>query len=271
MTNPVKIGIIGGTGFYSMPGLTDAVEKTVTTPFGNPSCNLVVATLEGVPVVIIARHGNKHSIGAHQVNYRANIWALKEEGVSHVLAVTACGSLVEEAKPGTFVLLDSFIDRTQGRKMSFYGEDGLPGVCHIPMEPATCARTRAIIEEECREQGVMVMGEGTVVTIQGPRFGSKSESKMHKMMGGQIVNMTTVPEVVLAKEAGLSYASLALVTDYDCWKEDNIVNVESVMETMASNISKVIKVLVKVIPQIYSQDWTEEMQKNKQVVKTSLM
>jgi len=271
MGSPIKIGIIGGTGFYQMPGLSDVAEKTVTTPFGNPSSSLMVGNISGVPVAILARHGRGHAFPPHQVNYRANIWALREEGVTHVLAVTACGSLVEEASPGTFVLVDSFIDRTTGRQMSFYGEGGLPGVCHIPMEPAFCARTRAIVEEECRAQGVEVIGEGTVVTIQGPRFGSKAESKMHKMMGGHIVNMTTVPEVVLAKEAGLSYTTIALVTDYDCWKEDNVVNVENVMKVMSSNVKNVIKILIEVIPKINSQDWSDTIRQNKELAKNSVM
>eukprot|EP00092_Neocalanus_flemingeri_P007113 GFUD01007684.1.p1 GENE.GFUD01007684.1~~GFUD01007684.1.p1 ORF type:complete len:283 (+),score=106.26 GFUD01007684.1:145-993(+) len=266
----VKVGIIGGSGFYKLDSLEDKVVREVTTPFGSPSSHPVEGTLCGVQVVVLARHGTHHSIPPGEVNYRANIWALKELGVTHILAATACGSLKEEIRPGMFVILNSFIDRTSGRSQSFYSADGLPGVCHTPMEPAFCTRTRQLVVEECKALGFEMRETGTAVTIQGPRFSSRAESNMFRMWGADVVNMTTVPEVVLAKEAGLSYTSIALPTDYDCWK-DTVVDQQGVLAVFASNISRVKTLLEKVVARIGSEEWEDMIKANLTMAANSII
>lgn len=247
-TSDLKIGIIGGSGFYSLEAVVDKVKREVETPWGSPSGPLVEGVLEGVNVVVLARHGRGHTKAPGEVPYRANIWALKEAGVTHVLAATACGSLQEEISPGMFVLLDSFIDRTTGRAQSFHSSDGLPGVCHIPMEPAFCPVLRDLVSQELDSLGYNHKKTGTAVTIQGPRFSSRAESKMFRLWGADVVNMTTVPEVVLAKEAGLSYVSVALPTDYDCWRDgETAVDQQSVMAVFASNVSRVKTLVQRVV------------------------
>lgn len=249
----LKVGVIGGSGFYKLEELENAKEVQVSTQWGE--AKVVTGSLGGVDVVLLARHGTSHSVPPGEVNYRANIWALRELGVTHVLATTACGSLREAITPGLFLLPSSFIDRTTGRPQSFYSSDGLPGVCHIPMEPAFCPLLRALVAEEARVLGFPICEGGTVVTIQGPRFSSKAESHMFRLWGADVVNMTSIPEVVLAKEAGLSYAAIAMPTDYDCWKEGQVVDVTAVMEVFASNTARVKQLVVATVKKIGSQSW----------------
>ena len=273
MPTSVKVGIIGGSGFYQLERLENkVVREEVETPFGAPSCSPVEGSLCGVAVVVLARHGLTHSVAPADINNRANIWALHQLGVTHILAATACGSLKEEIPPGMFVILDSFIDRTQGRAQSFYGADGLAGVSHIPMEPAFCPETRACVSQQCSELGFPARDTGTAVTIQGPRFSSKAESQLFRSWGCDVVNMTTVPEVVLAKELGISYASIALVTDYDCWRENHgVVDQQSVMKVFADNVSRVKTLIEKVVVRIGNQDWTEVIENNKKLASNSLV
>jgi len=270
MTRGVKVGIIGGSGFYQLDSLEEKLVREVETPFGSPSSPPVEGVLGGVSVVVLARHGTHHSIPPGEVNYRANIWALKQLGVSHILAATACGSLKEEIRPGMFVILDSFIDRTSGRAQSFYSQDGFPGVSHIPMEPSFCPRTRELVLEECRGLGYEVQEGGTAVTIQGPRFSSRAESILFKQWGADVVNMTTVPEVVLAKEAGLSYTSIALPTDYDCWK-DTVVDQKAVLAVFASNIFRVKTLIGNVVTRIGREDWTDMIKANQDLAANSII
>ncbi|XP_030643921.1 S-methyl-5'-thioadenosine phosphorylase isoform X2 [Chanos chanos] len=217
----IKIGIIGGSGLDDPDILEGRTERYVDTPFGKPSDALIVGKIKNVECVLLARHGRQHTIMPSNVNYQANIWALKEEGCTHILVTTACGSLKEEIQPGDIVIIDQFIDRTTKRAQTFY--DGRPtsppGVCHIPMAEPFCTRTREVLLEVARALGVRCHPRGTMLTIEGPRFSSRAESLMFRQWGADVINMTTVPEVVLAKEAGLCYASIAMATDYDCWKE----------------------------------------------------
>jgi 5'-methylthioadenosine phosphorylase len=217
----VKIGIIGGTGLDDPDIITNRIEKNVDTQFGKPSDVLVVGEICNVPCVLLARHGRNHTISPSRINYRANIWALKQEGCTHVIVTTACGSLQEHIHPGDIVILDQFIDRTNKRETTFYdGDSQSPkGICHLQMAKPFCEKTRQLLIRACKEIGLTVHESGTAVTIEGPRFSSKAESNMFRMWGGDVVNMTTVPEVCLAMEAGLCYASIALPTDYDCWKD----------------------------------------------------
>lgn len=273
----VKVGIIGGSGLSDPEILQNGTIKSVDTPYGKPSDDLVIGEIEGVPCVLLSRHGKKHSIMPSNINYRANIEALRQEGCTHVIATTACGSLDDKFFPGDFALPDQFIDRTTKRCSTFY--DGAPdspqGVCHIPMASPFCQRTRQLIKDVSWDMhfDVPVHDYGTVVTIEGPRFSSQAESKLFQRWGGHVINMTTVPEVVLAKEAGLIYATIAMVTDYDSWRgsSEDHVNVEKVMKQMEENSRKVVRLLLAVIPKLAEQDWQEDIVKNKETARNSVM
>ena len=196
----VKVGIIGGSGLEDPKFLKDQREVEYETPYGKPSSPLMVGKISGVEVVILSRHGKGHTIMPTNVPYQANIYALKEAGCTHILATTACGSLREEIKPGELVFIDQFIDRTTKRRSTFYEKDL---VCHIPMAEPFCPNLRRLLYEQARKLGFRCHERGTVVTIEGPRFSSRAESLMFRQWGGDVINMTTVPEVVLAREAGL--------------------------------------------------------------------
>uniref|UniRef100_A0A1B6KHS5 S-methyl-5'-thioadenosine phosphorylase n=1 Tax=Graphocephala atropunctata TaxID=36148 RepID=A0A1B6KHS5_9HEMI len=271
---PIKIGIIGGSGLNNPDILEDAKEVLVDTRFGAPSDCLIVGKIKGVDCVLLARHGRKHTINPSNVNYRANIWALKEQGCTHIITSTACGSLQENVPPGDLMLLDSFIDRTRTRIQTYFdgSKEGLPGVCHIPLEPAFCHSTRQIILEAATELGITMHPTGTAVVIEGPRFSSKAESNLYRSWGAHMVNMTLVPEVVLAKEAGLSYAAIAMATDYDCWRDHGDgVCVADVLATFKKNVEKITKLFVAVVPKIADRKWDDVIKKNKEIVDSSVM
>ncbi|KAJ9589756.1 hypothetical protein L9F63_017038 [Diploptera punctata] len=220
------------------------------------------------------RHGRKHSVSPSNINYRANVWALKEAGCTHVLASTACGSLREEIKPGDLVLMRSFIDRTTSRKQTFYdgGLESPVGVCHIPMEPAYCNATCDVLHESAKSLNLNIHPSAVCVVIEGPRFSSIAESRMYRAWGGDVINMTNVPEVVLAKEAGLCYAPVGLITDYDCWRDTgNKVCVEEVMSSFKNNCSNMIRLLKHVIPIIAQKDWDHVIDSLRECSKSSVM
>jgi len=249
----VKIGIIGGTGLENPDFLKDFQEKDVETPFGKPSSKLICGKISDVDIAIISRHGKTHTIMPTNVNNRANVWALKQEGCTHILAATACGSLRDNIKPGDLVFIDQFIDRTSKRHMSFYGDDAyMPNaVCHIPMAEPFCHNLKNILIYEAEKLGLGFHAKGTIVTIEGPRFSTKAESHMFRQWGADVINMSTVPEVVLAREAGLCYASVAMSTDYDCWKEmEESVDINMILQTMKTNAENVTKLFLSVIPKI---------------------
>lgn len=254
--------------------LENKVEKKVTTPFGDPSDVLIVGSIKGVECVLLARHGRRHEFSPTNVNYRANIWALKQEGCTHVVVTTACGSLQENKHPGEIVVLDDFIDRTNQRKLTFY--DGscveAQGICHVPMNEPFCPRLRALLSASIKALGYSFHEKGTMITIEGPRFSTRAESKLFRQWRADVVNMSTVPEVALAKEVGLMYASIALITDYDSWREDTeAVNVELAVRTFKENAEKACKVLLHVIPKIAEQDWNEDLKKSEDIAKSSVM
>ncbi|XP_023018829.2 S-methyl-5'-thioadenosine phosphorylase [Leptinotarsa decemlineata] len=270
----VKVGIIGGSGLDDPDILKNRTEKKVSTPFGDPSDALILGEIDGVQCVLLARHGRKHSIMPSNINYRANIWALKEEGCTHILATTATGSLKEHIKPGDVVILDNFVDRTYSRKQTFFdGDPNHPiGVCHLPMEPAFCEKTREVLLEVTKELNIFVHERGTAVTIEGPRFSSKAESKIYRSWDCDLVNMTCVPEVVLAKEAAICYASIALATDYDCWKETGEkVSVSEVLKTFKENVAKVTNILTSAVPRIAQQNWDSTLTEMANAVRNSDM
>ncbi|XP_043917264.1 S-methyl-5'-thioadenosine phosphorylase isoform X2 [Protopterus annectens] len=268
------IGIIGGSGLDDPDILEGRIEKDVNTPFGKPSDVLIQGKIKNVDCVLLARHGRQHTISPTNVNFRANIWALKEEGCTHLLVTTACGSLREEIQPGDIVLIDQFIDRTTKRAQTFY--DGSPsclsGVCHIPMAVPFCTRTREVLSEVAKKLGIKHHPRGTMITIEGPRFSSRAESLMFRQWGADVINMTTVPEVCLAREAGICYSSVAMATDYDSWKEhEEAVSVDKVLKTMKENANKASSMLLSAIPQIASMDWTETLESLKTGLQCSVM
>ena len=248
MVKIIKIGIIGGSGLEYPKILKDAKEINANTKFGKPSSTLTTGKISDVDVVIISRHGKKHTIMPSNVNYRANIMALKEQGCTHIIATTACGSLREEIKPGDLIFCDQFIDRTTKRASTFYNVDK---VCHIPMAEPFCKKLRAILAETASDMELGHHKKGTVVTIEGPRFSTKAESHMYRQWNADVINMSTVPEVVLAREAGICYAIVAMSTDYDVWMpHEEGVNIEMVLKIMHQNAENVKKLLVATIPKI---------------------
>ncbi|KAK2852192.1 hypothetical protein Q7C36_007393 [Tachysurus vachellii] len=270
----VKIGIIGGSGLDDPDILEGRSERYVETPFGKPSDALILGKIRDVECVLLARHGRKHTIMPSNVNYRANIWALKEEKCTHVLVTTACGSLREDIRPGDIVLIDQFIDRTTKRAQTFHDGElrSPPGVSHIPMAEPFCSRTREVLSEAARSLGVSFHVSGTMVCIEGPRFSSRAESLMFRQWGADVINMTTVPEVVLAKEAGLCYAAVAMATDYDCWKQhEEAVCVDNVLKTMKENANKASSILLTAIPLISQLNWEETISQYRAMALSSVM
>ena len=246
----VKVGIIGGSGLDDPKIFQEADEVNIDTPYGKPSSNLTIGKIGGVEVVLLARHGKNHQYSPTDVNYRANIHALKEQDVTHIIATTACGSLKEEINRGHFVIVDQFIDFTRHRDITFFDsfEDGAK---HTPMSDPFDAGLREVLYETSKELGFISHKGGTVITIEGPRFSTKAESKMFRMWGADVINMSVAPEVILANEAGIPYAAIAMSTDYDCWKEDEQpVSWEEIMEVFDRNADKVKQLLANVILKI---------------------
>ena len=244
----MKIGIIGGSGLEKLDVFQDAQQILMETPFGKPSSPIIYGKIRGVDVFIISRHGRNHEIMPSNVNFRANISALKRVGCTHILATTACGSLRENIKPGDFVILDQFIDRTTKRAQTFYDRNR---VCHIGMAEPFCEKLRNILIKTGKELKLKIHEKGTVVTIEGPRFSTRAESNLFRQWKADVINMSTVPECVLAREAGMCYASVAMATDYDCWhKSEKPVTLEMVLSVMKKNSENVTKLLVRAIEKI---------------------
>ena len=242
-----KIGIIGGSGLDDPQILKNPAIKQVNNKFGQPSSDLTCGKIDGVEVVILARHGKDHGIMPTKVNFLANIYALKEEGCTHILAATAAGSLREEIKPGNLVFPSQFIDFPRHRNLTFFHDK----VLHTPMsEPYDKKMTEALCKT-CDELGFEYNRGVTVITIEGPRFSTKAESHMFRAWGADIINMSTCPEVILANELGIPYQTIAMSTDYDCWKDDeDPVTYEMILARMKENADKVKQLLVKVVGRI---------------------
>ncbi|WDI31226.1 S-methyl-5'-thioadenosine phosphorylase [Hyphococcus flavus] len=239
--NKRVIGIIGGSGIYAIEAL-DAVQRVeVETPWGKPSDSLVKGTIADVDLVFLARHGNGHAIPPHQVNYRANIDALKRAGVTDLISLSACGSFKEALPPGMFVIADQFIDRTGGREKSFF-ESGF--VAHVSMADPVCPALAEALEISCSELSIPNSHGGTYICIDGPQFSSRAESNLYKSWGCDVIGMTAMPEAKLAREAELPYAIAAMVTDYDCWNEsEGAVEVAKVLETIKANKDNAAKLI----------------------------
>ena len=240
------VGIIGGSGLDDPEILGRPEDVEVATPFGLPSSPLRRGMIGGTPVYLLARHGREHTIPPTQVNYRANIYALKEAGCTQVLATTAVGSLREEIARGDLVVLDQFIDFTRHRKVSFFEEFAAGEMKHTPMADPFSEPLRRILIQVCHDIGVQCHDRGTVITIEGPRFSTRAESRMFRIWGADVINMSIAPECILACELGLPYAAIAMSTDYDCWKEDEEpVTWAAVLETFRRNAEKVTRILVE--------------------------
>jgi 5'-methylthioadenosine phosphorylase len=233
-TSAWHIGVIGGSGLADGIELADSQEIEVQSAFGDPSGTVTVGTLEGVRFSFIARHGAGHALPPAAVNYRANIDVLKRCGVSDVLALSAVGSLSEELAPGQFVAIDQMIDRTSGRERSFFG----PGVvAHVSLADPVCARLAALAADAAEAAGAMVRRGGCYVAIDGPQFSTRAESRLYREWGGEVIGMTGMPEARLAREAELPYAMLAMVTDFDCWRDGDEVGAQDVLAVMRGNVS----------------------------------
>ncbi len=243
------IGIIGGSGLYQMSGLSDAREIRVKTPFGNPSDAIAVGTLEGKRVAFLARHGHGHRILPSEINYQANIYAMKLLGVERIISVSAVGSLQEELKPGEFVVPDQFVDRTKSRVSTFFG-GGL--VAHVTFDKPTCGQISGVLVDASAHCGVNVHRRGTYVCIEGPQFSTLAEAHVHRQLRFEIIGMTNVTEAKLAREAEICYGSLAMVTDYDCWHpEHDSVTSAQIIETLvknAENAQRVLREAVRTMP-----------------------
>ncbi len=247
----IKIGIIGGSGLDNPNILENAKDVEINTPYGSPSSPLKTGTIGGQKVALIARHGREHTIPPTQVNFRANLWALKEAGCTHIVATTAVGSLKLEIGRGDLVVLDQFIDFTRHRAITFF-EKFEPGeMKHTPMADPFNKNLRELLIKGCEDLNIKHHKTGTIVTIEGPRFSTRAESKMFRAWGAEVINMTTGPEAALANELGIPYASVAMSTDYDCWKEDEApVTWEAVIEIFKDNVAKVTDLLTNIIPKI---------------------
>ncbi len=244
-----EIGIIGGTGLYDPKLLKNIEEVKVNTPYGSPSSALIMGELSGRKVAFLARHGPKHTIRPTDVNSRANIFALKKLGVQRILAVSTVGSLREEYKPGELAFVEQFIDRTTRREQSFYTKDK---VCHISVADPMCPETRKTLIAVAEKARIIAHSTGTYVCIEGPRFSTRAESRLYQAWNADIVGMTLVPECVLAREAEICYASTAMITDYDCWKE-HAVTTEDIVTTMRANIEKVKHILADTVATLPSE------------------
>lgn len=229
------IGIIGGSGLYDIEGLKKVKELSVKTPFGAPSDKVVLGELDGVRIAFLSRHGRGHRVNPSEINYRANIYALKSLGVNRVISVSAVGSLKESLKPGDVVLPDQFIDLTKKRVSTFF-EGGI--VAHVAFGDPVCASLGAALLDAAHTVGATVHRGGVYLCIEGPQFSTKGESRLYRQWGASVIGMTNLPEAKLAREAELCYATVALVTDYDCWHEtEEAVTVEAILTTLRRNVT----------------------------------
>jgi 5'-methylthioadenosine phosphorylase len=235
MTKAV-LGIIGGSGIYDLPGLENVREEVVRSPWGEPSAPLRLGTIAGLPIVFLSRHDKGHRLSPSDINYRANIDALKRAGVTDLVSLSACGSFKEELPPGTFVLVDQFVDRTHKRESSFFGKGC---VAHVSMAHPVSPRLRIDLAAAAEAEGIPVARGGTYVCIEGPQFSSLAESLTYKGLGYSVIGMTNMPEAKLAREAEICYASVAMVTDFDCWHPDHdAVTVQDIIRVLNSNAER---------------------------------
>jgi 5'-methylthioadenosine phosphorylase len=230
------LGVIGGSGIYELPGLEDAREEAIRSPWGEPSAPLRRGTIDGLPIVFLPRHDRGHRLSPSDINYRANIDVLKRAGVTDLISLSACGSFKEELPPGTFVLVDQFIDRTYKRESSFFGKGC---VAHVSMAHPVSPRLRIHLAAAAEAKGIAVARGGTYVCMEGPQFSTNAESMTYKNLGYSVIGMTNMPEAKLAREAEICYATVAMVTDFDCWHPDHdAVTVQDIIRMLNANADK---------------------------------
>ncbi len=245
---PPVLGVIGGSGLYQIDGLEDTRWQAIDTPFGRPSDELLFGTLDGMQVVFLPRHGRGHPIPPSELNFRANIDALKRAGVTEILSLSAVGSLKEHLPPGTFVIVDQFIDRTFARTKTFFGT-GL--VAHVGMGHPVCARLGDALEQAVKPLGIRHQRGGTYLVMEGPQFSTLAESNLYRSWGCDVIGMTNMPEAKLAREAELCYATVAMVTDYDCWHPDHDhVTVDAVIAVLQANAEHARALVRAVVPHL---------------------
>ena len=250
IVNSIKIGIIGGSGIYDIEGVQDVETQVVDTPFGKPSDALIIGTLNGVRFAFLPRHGRGHKVAPSELNFRANIFAFKKLGVEQILSISAVGSLKEELRPRDFVIPDQLYDRTKCRVNTFFG-DGI--VAHVGFAEPFCPGLRALTYDTCRDLGISVHKGGTYVCIEGPQFSTRAESKVYRQLGFSIIGMTNIPEAKLAREAEMCYVTIALVTDYDVWKEDEEVTLEQVLSNLNANSGNAKRIIREILPKLDRQ------------------
>src|ERR1700736_1083622 len=242
MTNAV-LGIIGGSGIYDLPGLENVREETIRSPWGEPSAPLRRGSIAGLPIVFLPRHGAGHRLSPSDINYRANIDVLKRAGVTDLVSLSACGSFKEELTPGTFVLIDQFVDRTHRRESSFFGKGC---VAHVSMAHPVSPRLRIHIAQAAMAEGIEVVRDGTYVCMEGPQFSTLAESLTYKNLGYSVIGMTNMPEAKLAREAELCYATAAMVTDFDCWHpHHDAVTVQDIIRVLGANADKAKRLVAR--------------------------
>lgn len=239
------LGIIGGSGVYDLPGLTDIAEENISTPWGEPSDSLRFGRIGDTQAVFLPRHGRGHRLAPDGINYRANIYALKKVGVTDVISVSACGSFREELPPGLFVAIDQYVDRTFGRQSSFFGNGC---VAHVSMAHPIAPLLQNRLVAAAKAENIDIVKGGTYVCMEGPQFSSRAESLTYKAAGYSVIGMTGLPEAKLAREAELSYATLAMVTDYDCWREDEAaVEVHNILDVVRANAEKAARLIARLM------------------------
>ena len=246
MNKKIGTGIIAGTGFYDTDIITDKEFLEINTPYGKTSEKLMIGNINGKNVVFLPRHGKEHNVPPHKINFRANLWAMKEIGVERILAPCAVGSLQEEMEPGHIVVPDQFIDRTKNRPSTFY-EDGK--VAHISTADPFCPELRNVIVDSGRDIEMKIHSKGTQVCIEGPRFSTRAESNMFRIWKADTINMTLLPECILARELEICYVAIATITDYDVWAEKPVTHKE-VIKTLNENVDKINNLLINSIPKI---------------------
>jgi len=242
MTRAV-LGIIGGSGIYDLPGLSNVREQRIESPWGEPSGALLTGDIDGLPVVFLSRHDKGHRLSPSDINYRANIDVMKRAGVTDLVSLSACGSFREDLPPGAFVLVDQFVDRTHKRESSFFGR-GL--VAHVSMAHPVSPRLRNRIANAAMAEGIDVKRDGVYVCIEGPQFSSYAESMTYKQLGYSVIGMTNMPEAKLAREAEICYATVAMVTDFDCWHPDHdAVTVQDIVRVLSGNVEKAKRLVAR--------------------------
>ena len=244
------LGIIGGSGIYEIEGLSQLQWETVCSPFGEPSDQLLFGELDGQKLIFLPRHGRGHTLSPSAINYRANIDVLKRAGVSEILSLSAVGSFKEELAPGTFVVIDQFIDRTRNRARTFF-DRGV--VAHVSMAHPVCERLAGLVHETARELGLDVVRGGTYVAMEGPQFSTLAESRLYKSWGCDVIGMTNLPEASLAREAEICYATVGMVTDYDCWHPDHdAVQVADIVRVLLANAGNARTLVKQLAPKVHS-------------------